>query len=244
MGLLDTIKETIMSSDPRISRMRQGILQQIGPMAGRRPVAPTFGELAASLVSGKRQGERDYLQEQIMSTKYQILDDGRIAKIDLPTGKVTYEGEAVVKDDRELYFKQWGEYDRLKKIKNPSKSDKRYMKSLEDKLYDSKSKNDYLLPILEKVSRGDELNETDQNILDILERTDELEKLKRDLRKEFGIEKEIKKDTENLLIINEEYQSKFATVDEIIEFVQKQPENKDASREEVIKALIKRKIIQ
>ena len=30
MGLLDTIKETIMSSDPRTSRIRQGILQQIG----------------------------------------------------------------------------------------------------------------------------------------------------------------------------------------------------------------------
>ena len=90
MGILDAL----LSSDPRTSRIRQGILQQIGPMAGKRPVAPTFGELAASLVSGKRQGEKDYLQEQIMSTQYKILDDGRIAKIDLPTGKVTYEGEA------------------------------------------------------------------------------------------------------------------------------------------------------
>ena len=90
MGILDAL----LSSDPRTSRIRQGILQQIGPMAGKRPVAPSFGDLAAGVVAGKRQGEKDYLQEQIMSTKYQILDDGRIAKIDLPTGKVTYEGEA------------------------------------------------------------------------------------------------------------------------------------------------------
>ena len=90
MGILDAL----LSSDPRTSRIRQGILQQIGPMAGKRPVAPSFGELAAGVVAGKRQGEKDYLQEQIMSTQYKILDDGRIAKIDLPTGKVTYEGEA------------------------------------------------------------------------------------------------------------------------------------------------------
>ncbi len=94
MGLLDTIKETIMSSDPRTSRIRQGILQQIGPMAGRRPVAPTFGEIAASVVAGKRQGERDYLQEELMTTDFKVLDDGRIAKINKRTGEVTYTGEA------------------------------------------------------------------------------------------------------------------------------------------------------
>ena len=72
MGILDTIKETIMSSDPRTSRIRQGILQQIGPMAGRRPVAPTFGEIAASVVAGKRQGEKDYLQDEF--TKWKMAE--------------------------------------------------------------------------------------------------------------------------------------------------------------------------
>ena len=75
MGLLtDSFKEklqsSLLSSDPRMSSIRQGMLEKIGPMAGRRPIAPTFGELAAGLVSGKRQGERDYLQDEV--AKYQF----------------------------------------------------------------------------------------------------------------------------------------------------------------------------
>ena len=81
MGILDAL----LSSDPRMSRIRQGILQQIGPMAGKRPIAPTFGELAAGLVSGKRQGEKDFLTsemqkfqlEQIKAPNQQVVGDGK-----------------------------------------------------------------------------------------------------------------------------------------------------------------------
>ena len=84
MGLLtDSFKEkltsTLLSSDPRMSHIRQGMLEKIGPMAGRRPIAPTFGELAAGLVSGKRQGERDYLQEELAKTELVTLDNGDLA---------------------------------------------------------------------------------------------------------------------------------------------------------------------
>ena len=68
MGILDAL----LSSDPRTSRIRQGILQQIGPMAGKRPVAPSFGEIAAGVVAGKRQGEKDYLQDEF--TKWKMAE--------------------------------------------------------------------------------------------------------------------------------------------------------------------------
>jgi hypothetical protein len=91
MGILDTL----MSSDPRMSSIRSGILEKIGPMAGRRPIAPTFGELAAGLVSGKRQGEKDYLTEELAKTDFKILDDGRIAKINRLTGKIEFVGDQI-----------------------------------------------------------------------------------------------------------------------------------------------------
>jgi hypothetical protein len=99
MGLItesfkDKLQNTLLSSDPRMSNIRLGMIEQLGPLTGKRQIAPTMGEVMGAGAAGIRQGERDYLQEQIMSTQYKILDDGRIAKIDLPTGKVTYEGEA------------------------------------------------------------------------------------------------------------------------------------------------------
>jgi len=79
MGILDAL----LSSDPRTSRIRQGILQKIGPMAGKKPVAPTFGEIAAGVVAGKRQGEKDFLTsemqkfqlEQIKAPNQQVVGD-------------------------------------------------------------------------------------------------------------------------------------------------------------------------
>jgi hypothetical protein len=92
MGILDAL----LSSDPRTSRIRQGILQQIGPMAGRRPVAPTFGEIAAGVVAGKRQGEREFLQEEISKFKYVPMDNGQIGKINLMDGSIEMVGTAEV----------------------------------------------------------------------------------------------------------------------------------------------------
>jgi len=90
MGLLtesfkEKLQSSLLSSDPRMSHIRQGMLEKLGPMAGKRPVAPTFGELAASLVSGKRQGEKDFLTsemqkfqlEQIKAPNQQVVGDGK-----------------------------------------------------------------------------------------------------------------------------------------------------------------------
>jgi len=62
-------------------------------MAGKRPVAPTFGELAAGLVSGKRQGERDYLQEELAKTELVTLDNGDLATYN----KITKEFDVLQK---------------------------------------------------------------------------------------------------------------------------------------------------
>tara|TARA_R110002020_G_scaffold298013_1_gene513732 strand:+ start:135 stop:1187 length:1053 start_codon:yes stop_codon:yes gene_type:complete len=101
MGILDTL----LSSDPRTSRIRQGILQQIGPMAGRRPIAPTFGEIAAGVVAGKRQGEREFLQEEISKFKYVPMDNGQIGKINLMDGSIEMVGTAEVKEPKQRDIK-------------------------------------------------------------------------------------------------------------------------------------------
>ena len=101
MGILDAL----LSSDPRTSRIRQGILQQIGPMAGRRPVAPSFGELAAGVVAGKRQGEREFLQEEISKFKYVPMDNGQIGKINLMDGSIEMVGTAEVKEPKQRDIK-------------------------------------------------------------------------------------------------------------------------------------------
>ena len=133
MGILDTIKETIMSSDPRTSRIRQGILQQIGPMAGRRPVAPTFGEIAAGVVAGKRQGEREFLQEEISKFKYVPMDNGQIGKINLMDGSIEMVGTAEIETPKayspitlqnpqnkkqQITLNKNEEQDRIKKLTN------------------------------------------------------------------------------------------------------------------------------
>jgi len=116
MGLLtDSFKEkltsTLLSSDPRMSSIRTGMLEKLGPMAGKRPVAPTFGELAAGLVSGKRQGEKDYLQEQLATTDYMTNDMGDIIKIDKIKGttETIQEGKKIKTDKRKVPFRKNGE---------------------------------------------------------------------------------------------------------------------------------------
>ena len=116
MGLLtDSFKEkltsTLLSSDPRMSSIRTGMLEKIGPMAGRRPIAPTFGELAAGLVSGKRQGEKDYLQEQLATTDYMTNDMGDIIKLDKIKGttEIIHEGKKIKYKERKVPFRKDGE---------------------------------------------------------------------------------------------------------------------------------------
>ena len=116
MGLLtesfkEKLQSSLLSSDPRMSSIRQGMLEKIGPMAGRRPIAPTFGELAAGLVSGKRQGEKDYLQEQLATTDYMTNDMGDIIKIDKIKGttETIQEGKKIKYKERKVPFRKDGE---------------------------------------------------------------------------------------------------------------------------------------
>ena len=81
MGILDLL----MSSDPLIQSKRRGILESVGKYAGAQSVAPTMGQVMSSLVSGKRQGEKDFLTsemqkfqlEQIKAPNQKVVSDGK-----------------------------------------------------------------------------------------------------------------------------------------------------------------------
>ena len=85
MGLItesfkDKLQNTLLSSDPRMSNIRLGMIEQLGPLTGKRQVAPTMGEVMGAGAAGIRQGEKDFLQAELAKTELITLDNGDLAK--------------------------------------------------------------------------------------------------------------------------------------------------------------------
>jgi len=94
MGLItesfkDKLQNTLLSSDPRMSNIRLGMIEKLGPLTGKRQVAPTMGEVMGAGAAGIRQGEKDYLQDEF--TKWKMRDTFSYKERKIPY--VTDDGE-------------------------------------------------------------------------------------------------------------------------------------------------------
>ena len=94
MGLItesfkDKLQRSLLSSDPRMSNIRLGMIEKLGPLTGKRQIAPTMGEVMGAGAAGIRQGEKDYLQDEF--TKWKMRDTFSYKERKIPY--VTDDGE-------------------------------------------------------------------------------------------------------------------------------------------------------
>ena len=84
-SIMENLQKSLLSSDPRMSNIRLGMIEQLGPLTGKRQVAPTMGEVMGAAASGVRQGEKDFLTsemqkfqlEQIKAPNQKVVSDGK-----------------------------------------------------------------------------------------------------------------------------------------------------------------------
>jgi len=116
MGLItesfkDKLQSSLLSSDPRMSNIRLGMIEQLGPLTGKRQVAPTMGEVMGAGAAGIRQGEKDFLQAELATTDYMTNDMGDIIKLDKIKGttEIIHEGNKIKYKERKVPFRKDGE---------------------------------------------------------------------------------------------------------------------------------------
>ena len=88
-SIMENLQKSLLSSDPRMSNIRLGMIEKLGPLTGKRQVAPTMGEVMGAGAAGIRQGEKDYLQDEF--TKWKMRDTFSYKERKIPY--VTDDGE-------------------------------------------------------------------------------------------------------------------------------------------------------
>jgi len=84
-SIMEKLQRSLLSSDPRMSNIRLGMIEKLGPLTGKRQIAPTMGEVMGAGAAGIRQGEKDFLTsemqkfqlEQIKAPNQQVVGDGK-----------------------------------------------------------------------------------------------------------------------------------------------------------------------
>ena len=88
-SIMEKLQRSLLSSDPRMSSIRLGMIEKLGPLTGKRQIAPTMGEVMGAGAAGIRQGEKDYLQDEF--TKWKMRDTFSYKERKIPY--VTDDGE-------------------------------------------------------------------------------------------------------------------------------------------------------
>ena len=110
-SIMENLQNSLLSSDPRMSNIRLGMIEKLGPLTGKRQVAPTMGEVMGAAASGVRQGEKDFLQAELATTDYMTNDMGDIIKLDKIKGttEIIHEGKKIKYKERKVPFRKDGE---------------------------------------------------------------------------------------------------------------------------------------
>jgi len=88
-SIMENLQKSLLSSDPRMSNIRLGMIEKLGPLTGKKQIAPTMGEVMGAGAAGIRQGEKDYLQDEF--TKWKMRDTFSYKERKIPY--VTDDGE-------------------------------------------------------------------------------------------------------------------------------------------------------